>query len=183
MCINRIILKTFEFKSPYLIQKLSRVLKEIFKIEVIYKGSIPIPKNAYNAFRNQYLADTLLESLIYFRETPNDAVLEITKEDLYAQNLNFVFGIASAYYKSAIISTKRLHNSFYNLPQNEEIYLKRVYTEAVHEMGHVLGLPHCPNPNCVMFFSNSILDTDKKGYYFCPSCKEKVKKALCHHFK
>ncbi len=178
MCVKKILLVTFEFKNPYLLQKLQEILKEIFQIEAIYKTSIPLPKEAYNGFRNQYLADILLESLIPFRKE-GEIVLGITKEDLYSQGLNFVFGVASSFYKTSVISLKRLKNSFYNLPNDEEIYLKRVYTEAVHEIGHTLGLSHCPNPHCVMFFSNSILDTDKKGYRFCKNCDKKVKEAIC----
>jgi hypothetical protein len=28
--------------------------------------------------------------------------------------------------------------------------------ETVHELGHLLNLGHCPNPRCVMHFSNSL---------------------------
>jgi len=45
--------------------------------------------------------------------------------------------------------------------------------EAVHELGHTYGLKHCPNPACVMHFSNSLHDTDLKGWKFCPNCQRK----------
>jgi archaemetzincin len=31
-------------------------------------------------------------------------------------------------------------------------------------------LGHCENPRCVMFFSNSLMDTDGKGFEFCLRC-------------
>ncbi len=108
----------------------------------------------------------------------NDIVLGIVPVDLYEPDLNFVFGVASPITGTAVISTYRLHNSFYGLPEDENIFIERVLKEAVHEIGHVLGLPHCPNPKCVMHFSNSIEDTDRKSYYFCENCYIKVKKAL-----
>ncbi|MEA2005134.1 MAG: hypothetical protein U9O50_02570 [Acidobacteriota bacterium] len=42
--------------------------------------------------------------------------------------------------------------------------------EAVHELGHTYGLSHCPDAKCVMHFSNSLLDTDKKSASFCTHC-------------
>ncbi len=46
----------------------------------------------------------------------------------------------------------------------------------VHEIGHSLGLPHCSDPNCIMFFSNWLGDTDRKSKFFCEKCKEKLVK-------
>lgn len=42
--------------------------------------------------------------------------------------------------------------------------------ESIHEMGHTLGLEHYPRSFCVMYFSDSIFDTDKKQSLFCDQC-------------
>jgi archaemetzincin len=42
--------------------------------------------------------------------------------------------------------------------------------EAVHELGHTLRLAHCSNAGCVMYFSNSLDDTDRKGDTYCERC-------------
>jgi hypothetical protein len=36
------------------------------------------------------------------------------------------------------------------------------------------GLEHCSNPICVMHFSNSLHDTDLKGWQFCPACQARL---------
>jgi archaemetzincin len=46
----------------------------------------------------------------------------------------------------------------------------RALKEAVHELGHTLGLRHCSRSLCVMHFSNSIFDTDKKKSLLCDQC-------------
>jgi archaemetzincin len=46
--------------------------------------------------------------------------------------------------------------------------------EAVHELGHMFGLDHCSDLRCVMHFSNSLADTDRKGRDFCPSCRARL---------
>jgi archaemetzincin len=47
---------------------------------------------------------------------------------------------------------------------------RRALTEAVHELGHVYGLDHCERQDCVMWFSNTLTETDRKGSRFCPVC-------------
>jgi len=152
-------------------------LKDIFKISVRWNQPVHTPETAFDRFRGQYLGSYFLRDLLKYREEKN-ILLGIVSGDLYEPGMNFVFGVASSYTKTAVISTYRLHNSFYGLPENNHLFMDRVTKEAVHEIGHVFGLPHCPNPECVMHFSNSILDTDRKSFYFCPSCYKKVLSAL-----
>ncbi|MEW6586377.1 MAG: hypothetical protein AB1442_12300 [Nitrospirota bacterium] len=33
---------------------------------------------------------------------------------------------------------------------------------------------HCDHPHCIMYFSNSIIDTDRKGPGFCRLCEERL---------
>ena len=46
--------------------------------------------------------------------------------------------------------------------------------EAVHEVGHYLGLGHCRHPFCVMAFSPSVEDVDNKKKFICNGCKVKA---------
>jgi archaemetzincin len=51
----------------------------------------------------------------------------------------------------------------------------RVVKEAVHEIGHMLGLKHCSQALCVMHFSERLPDTDRKQESFCSECDKKLK--------
>ncbi len=180
MCrFDRILIYRAELPDPVIISQLRIALEGIFRVAATKKGEISISSAFYNEERGQYHAGKVLDVLFALREREKDIVLCITDLDLYVPELNFVFGVASSVQGCALVSTRRLRNSFYGLPDDYEIFLRRVITEAVHEIGHVAGLPHCPNPGCVMYFSNSLADTDRKGFEFCPSCSKEVKKVIC----
>jgi archaemetzincin len=110
---------------------------------------------------------------------PYEKILGIVDHDLYVPELNFVFGEAGR--KAAVISLTRLRQSFYLLTEDQNLFHQRVLTEAVHELGHTFGLGHCGNPKCVMFFSNSLMDTDRKGSEFCPACRDKLHRSSSPH--
>ncbi|MFW9995221.1 MAG: hypothetical protein ACFFD4_24510 [Candidatus Odinarchaeota archaeon] len=115
-------------------------------------------KRGSQASGKDYLSD------VSTRRAGTDYAIGITDEDLYVPDLNFIFGLASRSLKSSIISIARL------VSDDNQLYERRILTELTHELGHVFGLDHCNRSSCVMFFSNSLLDTDKKGKAFCHRC-------------
>jgi archaemetzincin len=122
----------------------------------------------YDRARKQYSAEAILDALA---PTPRGTrMLAVVDADLYVPDLNFVFGLAQPRARRAIIQLPRLREGFYGKPENDELFRTRVLKEAVHELGHTCGLGHCPNPRCVMHFSNRLEDTDSKSAHFCPSC-------------
>ncbi len=159
--------------DPKVIQILKEDLNKVFGKQVSVGKGMPEPRYAFNKKRNQYLSTTILNVLMNQEEyTAFEKVLGIVDRDLYVPELNFVFGEASK--RVAVISLTRLRQEFYNLPQDQSLFYKRALTEAVHELGHTYGFGHCENPKCVMFFSNSLIDTDKKGFEFCSKCENNL---------
>ena len=153
-----------------LLEFLCRVLERIFGRNCIVGQPFELPAHAYNPVRGQYLSDALL-ALLRSLEVPGaEKVLGVTDVDLYTEGLNFVFGQASLGGREALISLARLRQSFYGLPEDETLFRERAVKEAMHELGHSYGLTHCPDPLCVMHFSNSLADTDRKQARFCPRC-------------
>lgn len=127
---------------------------------------IPVPADAYDRTRDQYRVEVLLKAT---RQTAAGRVLGVTEVDLYAEGLNFVFGMAEAPGRAAVISVARLH-----FGADEAVFKARMLKEAVHELGHTLGLAHCRQSKCVMYFSNTLADTDRKGAEFCGECRARL---------
>ena len=172
-------------------------IKEALEAHLPVKCSIleeraELPSRAWDGRRGQYRVQGFLRLLKGLsptqrsisgpgsgRESGKPApilVLGITDVDIYSAGLNFVFGSASTSEGVAVISLYRLNPGFYYQGRrpdldDEGLLLRRARKEAVHEVGHLLGLGHCPDPGCVMSFSNSILDVDRKGEELCGRCR------------
>jgi archaemetzincin len=150
-------------------------LEDLFKVKVDIGKSLPLSNIHYNSQRKQFYSTSILKELqSKFEIKEGEKILGILDVDLYVPQLNFVFGEATLSGNSCLISLTRLRESFYGLKENRSVFLDRAVKEAVHEIGHTLGLPHCANKRCVMHFSNSLLDTDYKGRNFCSICKAKL---------
>jgi archaemetzincin len=124
---------------------------------------------SFNEQRNQLNSDKLLRWLAttIMNNTksydPTKIILGVCNFDAYSSGLNFVFGQASLTGGVAAIYLPRLKQEFYGIAADISIFIERVLKEATHEVGHTFGLVHCPKQSCVMHFSNSIVETDRKA--------------------
>lgn len=162
----RLVILPYRGVDPRDLDHLARELS-FLDMEVRIVGSAEIPANAYHPGRRQHKAHPFLDR---GRREEGDKVLGVTDVDLYSGDLNFVFGVAEPGGKAAVISLYRLR-----LGADEAVFRERVVKEAVHELGHTFGLSHCPDPGCVMRFSNSLEDTDRKGKLFCARCWRRLR--------
>jgi archaemetzincin len=142
---------------------------------VILRNVMSVPQDTYNAKRHQYFSSNVLAKMHnYVERSDVDRVLGVIEMDLYVPGLNFVFGEAQCPGTMAIISLCRLKPEFYGQPADRKLFIERSMKEAIHEVGHTLGLRHCHNPACIMFFSNDIQMTDTKKLKFCEKCWPKM---------
>jgi archaemetzincin len=131
-------------------------------LRVVQQTHVELPAEAFDTRRGQYRGSDLLART---HAEPGERVLAVTEADLYDDGLNFIFGLADPAQRVALISLRRLR-----LLADPWTFRARAAKEAIHELGHTLGLNHCADPACVMSFSNTLADTDRKSARFCPRC-------------
>ncbi|WP_461829292.1 archaemetzincin family Zn-dependent metalloprotease [Aquifex sp.] len=150
-------------------------VKDIFELEARVSTVKADLTFAYNPQRGQYHAGTILSYLSRIVYPDMVRLIALVGFDLYEEGLNFVFGEAQYGGKYAVVSTHRLKHS------DERTFFERVFKETNHELGHTFGLKHCEDPQCVMSFSNSIFDVDRKSRDFCPKCRRKLDYVLSYY--
>ena len=102
------------------------------------------------------------------------SLLAVVDEDLFIPILTYVFGEAQLGGRVAVVSYHRLQNERYGLPRDQGRLFERLHKEAVHELGHVFGLLHCPARECAMHISTYVEDIDMKLAALCPSCHQQL---------
>jgi len=156
------------------LERIAMRLQSDLGCQVVIAQEQPVPQAAYQSNRGQYNTLMLLNAIRPVVWDKGWKRLGVVDADLFSGSLNFVFGQADISGSTAVISLTRLRNEFYDVPMNDDVLIERAVKEAVHELGHTLGLAHCKNPSCVMYFSNSLVDTDRKGSVYCSECRGRL---------
>ena len=159
---------------PELLGWLQRQLCELFRVPCALLQPALDPRLAYHPERQQYHSSELIARMQPYVTEETWKVLGVTTEDLYIPILTFVFGEAQVGGKAAIVSSHRLRQEFYGLPEDKPLLAQRLLTEAVHELGHTLHLTHCDDYHCVMAASHAVEWIDIKEPTFCKECAAKL---------
>ncbi len=154
---------------------LAPILRETFDAEIVAAPPLALPASSWNASRRQYSSTRLLDALASVRRPEWDRLIGAADVDLYVPDLNFVFGEADPRRGVAVFSLARLRAG-----ADEALLSRRASTEAVHELGHAYGLSHCDKPTCVMWFSNTLSESDRKGTRLCPEHAKELEDARRH---
>ena len=149
-------------------------LRQGYGVEVEQAAGLGEPGFAWDGERGQYNAPLILHYLLDLAADGPGAgparLLAVTSKDIYIPMLSFVYGQAQLGGRVAVVSVARLRPEYYGLPPDEELLQVRARKEALHEVGHLLGLVHCPDASCAMALSTGIRQLDRKQPSLCAGC-------------
>ncbi len=152
-------------------EKLLEVMREyaqiFFDTPTVIGPVRPFPADSWSAERRQHNAGLLLQDLADGVADDCLARVGFTHEDLYANRLNFVFGVGSPSSRTGVYSIHRLG-------QPAERLLERTLRLMNHEIGHILGIDHCIFYSCSMNGSNSLAESDRRPIHYCPPDEDKL---------
>jgi archaemetzincin len=135
-------------------------------VPVQLANALTLPETARTEGADTFDADALLDLIVAQHAVSNRYTLGITEAPLVARGIVALFGEATVGGCCGVVSLAGLRVQ----PKDEAQVLERLTTECMHELGHLLGRDHCSNPACVMYPSQTVLDTDRKGPEMCARC-------------
>jgi predicted Zn-dependent protease len=101
------------------------------------------------------------------------AHIALTGQDLFLPALAYVFGVADRGSRKCVLSLARL-GSGAGGEAGRAVLVRRAAVEAAHELGHAMGLIHCPVPDCAMHRTSWPEGIDLKRPAYCPSCQAEL---------
>lgn len=163
---------------------LKLTIEKFYGFNVIKLNNTPIPKRFYiNVKSPRYRADSIIN---YLRINKPDSInyivglsnldISTTKKDKNGNTKTpehkyydwGIFGLGYRPGSSCVISTHRLKT-------NKNKFVERLKKVTMHELGHNLGLPHCPNKHCFMQDAAETIKTiDSVELNLCKNCLSKI---------
>ena len=159
-----VLLVTLGTVPPRIVAAASEAVKDVLEIASRAGPALDRPQYAFNKDRGQYHATSILRRLATLR--PRDGhVVGVADVDLFLPDAPYVIGDADRDAAAALFSLHRLSHA------EPDTVRRRARVESVHAVGHLLGLSHCTDFRCAMFFSRDAADADRKGTGLCGSCR------------
>lgn len=164
--------------DPGLVRRVDAELRAFYGVKTVEVRGAPLPPAAYYRPRNRYRADTLLKWLDQARPPGCDHLLGITSADISCTKGPYpdwgIFGYGYMPGPSCVISTFRLNRN----ARSPDHFRERVVKVALHEVGHNLGLDHCPDKACLMVDAEGAMAAvDRERKALCAPCRAKLNTA------
>lgn len=120
--------------------------------------------------RRQVDAAALLQEIAV--PPAGETVLLLVSQDLFVSVMTYVFGLSELGARRGVLSLARLAEG--GLAALE----RRALTESIHELGHSIGLVHCPVADCAMHRTLWPEQVELKRPELCPGCLELARACL-----
>lgn len=164
----------------YILERSAAFLSHYFRLPVKMLPSRSLrslpPRSGRDHMGDFQLHTGTILSRVLYPELPPDAAvfLGFTAVDLYPQeNWNFVFGEATFDARVGVWSLARFGNPDFGKEFFHKV-LRRTFSTATHETGHMFGMAHCTKHHCNMNGVNSLEEADRAPLSLCAECLSKL---------
>lgn len=146
------------------------VVEASFGRETLVCEPLPLQDAYYYPERGQYAANGFLRYVEANAPRGAYRTVAITAQDIFAADLNFLFGMGRCPGKCAVVSTYRF--GFYcATPERRMVRFAKL---IVHEAGHTFGLLHCRQRLCIMKFAEGYETLDGTKLAMCGRCERSL---------
>lgn len=166
------------------LQFIQNELHQFFKVPVIILKEADMPASFLNMTKGErYSADSIIKWLAHTAPDSITKVVGLTHKDIfttvreswhikepaYKYAVWGIFGLGYLPGRSCIVSDHRLKT-------NDLLrFHHRLRSVVIHELGHNMGLRHCPSKNCIMNDANERIQTiDNSSNTYCQNCKDRL---------
>lgn len=169
------------------VDSVKSAIETMYDRKVVILPVLDLPKMAYTEMRYpRYRADSLLAWTAKNKPDSIAIIVGLTNQDISITKYKpgtkeikepermykdfGIFGLGQVGGTGCVVSSNRLHKGV----SDKKFYI-RLNRIACHEVGHVLGLHHCPIKSCLMNDANESIKTiDRSTGVLCDNCAAKI---------
>lgn len=152
------------------INELEEGLQKQLIVDLIILDKKALPAPAFYKPRQRYIADSLLNFLRKLNNNRFEKIIGVTTKDISTRKDDIenwgILGLGTCPGEVCVISTFRVGKN----KISKSVFLRRMTTLALHELGHTYGLAHCPVETCLMKDAGGKMNLDD-GDSYCDRCR------------
>jgi archaemetzincin len=167
--------------APALVEHVAESLRERFIFDIRLAPGVAMPREAWYEPRKRWRADELLDFLDELDVGEAWRVTGITEKPISTTKGDIkdwgIAGLGSLGGRSSVYTAYLFRRFKKKRPARYKRYMENL---VLHEVGHTLGLRHCPLDRCIMADAkgNAIAAARKSTNEFCPRCHHLIQAYL-----
>ena len=177
----RVVVVPIDEVAPDLVEFVAESVRRRYTFEVMTLPAVPPAATAWYPPRKRWRAERLLDQLDALEVGDAIRVIGLTEQPISTTKGKIfdwgIAGLGSLPGKSCVLTAYL----FRGLKKKDRPhYLRYMENLVLHELGHTLGVPHCPLDRCIMADAkgNALRAARASINEYCPRCHGKLKKWL-----